>query len=233
MGARPGSCFCPTAKTRTAWSDRIGAEDMQAEIGRALPLSEFLFDKLASQVDMESLDGRARLGELAKPLLERLPAGMFRDMMDQALHERIGLRQPRRRIAGRTPTGRRAAPIRRPQGSIPPIRRAVALLVQNPELAQLELPGGWESLDSPGIDLLQELITAARSPTCHPQRGTGRALGRPDHPQAPGQTRRARPGRSSKTPPSSFSAPFARWPPISVGPNARPCSRKAASSPLY
>ncbi|MGB5452678.1 MAG: DNA primase [Sedimenticolaceae bacterium] len=154
--------FLPDGEDPDSLVRRIGAEDMQAEIGRALPLSEFLFDKLASQVDMESLDGRARLGELAKPLLARLPAGMFRDMMDQALHERIGLRQPPAASqAGRQPAPR--PPIRRPQGSIPPIRRAVALLVQNPELAQLELPGGWESLDSPGIDLLQELITAARA----------------------------------------------------------------------
>jgi len=83
-------------------------------------------------------------------------------MMNQALHERIGLKPP----AAATPAGRRErprAPIQRPQGSIPPIRRAVALLVQNPELAQLELPGGWEKLDSPGITLLQELIGAART----------------------------------------------------------------------
>jgi DNA primase len=35
--------------------------------------------------------------------------------------------------------------------------------VQYPELAQLELPVGWENLDSPGIGLLQDLIAAAGS----------------------------------------------------------------------
>ncbi len=219
--------FLPDGEDPDSLVRRIGAEAMQAEIGHALPLSEFLFDKLASQVDMESLDGRARLGELAKPLLERLPAGMFRDMMDQALHERIGLRQP----PAASQAARQPAPrprIRRPQGSIPPIRRAVALLVQYPELAQLELPGGWESLDSPGIGLLQELITAARAqPPSAARHWSSAGKTRPPAstwPNSPCST-----WASSKTPPSSFSAPFALWPRTSVGPNARPCLRKAAA----
>ena len=152
--------FLPEGDDPDSLVRRIGPEAMQTEIGRALPLSEFLFEKLARQVDMDSLDGRARLGELAKPLLERLPAGMFRDMMHQALHERIGLTPTAAKTGHHTPPRPR---IRRPQGSIPPIRRAVALLVQYPELAQLDLPGGWEKLDSPGISLLQELLAAARA----------------------------------------------------------------------
>ncbi|MBT8051899.1 MAG: DNA primase [Gammaproteobacteria bacterium] len=154
--------FLPDGDDPDSLVRRIGQEAMQAEIGRAMPLSEYLFDKLASQVDMESIDGRARLGELAKPLLDRLPAGMFRDMMNQALHERIGLRHTAS-AASAAPKQPSRARILRPQGSIPPVRRAVALLVQNPELAKLELPGGWEKLDSPGISLLQDLIAAARS----------------------------------------------------------------------
>jgi DNA primase len=152
--------FLPEGDDPDSLVRRIGAEAMQTEIGHALPLSEFLFDKLARQVDMDSLDGRARLGELAKPLLERLPNGMFRDMMNQALHERIGLAPTALPAAQQSASRPR---IRRPQGSIPPIRRAVALLVQHPELARLDLPSGWEKLESPGISLLQQLVAAARA----------------------------------------------------------------------
>ena len=150
--------FLPEGEDPDSLVRRIGPEAMQAEIRQALPLSEYLFEKLAEQVDMATLDGRARMGELAKPLLERLPAGMFREMMQQALHERIGL-HPGPAAAPKT---RPRARIQRPQGSIPPIRRAVALLVQHPQLAQLDLPEGWEALDAPGIDLLVQLIDAAR-----------------------------------------------------------------------
>ncbi len=152
--------FLPDGEDPDSLVRRIGSESMQAEIARSLPLSEFLFDKLAEQVDMSSLDGRARLGELARPLLDKLPPGMFRDMMQQALHERIGLAA----TATKPKTGGGPRPrIPRPQGSIPPVRRAVALLVQHPELAELDLPAGWEQLESPGIELLRKLIDAARA----------------------------------------------------------------------
>lgn len=158
--------FLPDGEDPDTLVRQIGAEAMETKIGEAQPLSEFLFEKLASQVDMGSLDGRARLGELAKPLLARLPAGVFRDMMQQALSARIGLDLP----AAKKPQATANRPrISRPQGSIPPIRRAVALLVQHPELGALELPVGWETLDSPGITLLQHLLTAvAQQPDISP-----------------------------------------------------------------
>lgn len=79
-------------------------------------------------------------------------------MMEQSLYERVGLKtQP----AETRPAQRPARPrVTRPQGSIPPLRRAVALLVQHPELAQLDLPDGWQALDSPGILMLQQLLAA-------------------------------------------------------------------------
>ena len=154
--------FLPEGEDPDSLVRSVGAEDFAELIARAQPLSEFLFDKLAAQVDMDTLDGRARLGELAKPLLERLPQGMFRDMMNQALYERIGYTPRGRQTSAGPPT----APPRRQQrtgGGIPPIRRAVALLVQHPELALLDLPHGWEQLTSPGISLLGELIDAVKS----------------------------------------------------------------------
>ena len=155
--------FLPEGEDPDSLVRRIGREAFSALLDEAIPLSSFLFDKLAEQVDIQSIDGRARLGELAKPLVERLPTGVFREMMFQALHERIGLKTAAKTLPPPDPaptaTRRRRA---QPQGSIPPVRRAVALLLQYPELAQLELPNGWEGLDSPGIPLLCRLIDAAR-----------------------------------------------------------------------
>ncbi|MCG6967219.1 MAG: DNA primase [Chromatiaceae bacterium] len=154
--------FLPEGEDPDSLVRRIGAEALQAEITVAQPLSEFLFDKLAAQVDMHSLDGRARMAELARPLLEQLPTGMFREMMQQALYEHVGLKPPAGRVE--RPTGLTARPrVKRPQGTIPPIRRAVALLVQTPSLAILDIPAGWEGLDSPGIPLLQQLIQTVRA----------------------------------------------------------------------
>lgn len=154
--------FLPDGEDPDSLVRRIGADAFTTLVGDAQPLSAFLFDKLAAQVDTDSLDGRARLGELAKPLLNRLPKGMFRDMMQQALYERIGY-TPNDAAAPRAEERPRRAHRPRPDGSIPPIRRAVALLVQHPELALLDLPNGWEHYDSPGVPLLQALIDTVRA----------------------------------------------------------------------
>ena len=151
--------FLPDGEDPDTRVRSVGAEAFKAEIEKAQPLSEFLFEKLESQVDTGSLDGRARLGELAKPLLSKLPTGVFRDMMQQALNERIGLNTAPQQSHATAPRPR----ITRPSGSIPPVRRAVALLLQSPQLAQLELPGGWDKLDMPGIDLLQQLVATIRA----------------------------------------------------------------------
>ena len=47
-----------------------------------LPLSEFLIQELASQVDMETIDGRARLAELAKAVAgDKFRAGVYRELL--------------------------------------------------------------------------------------------------------------------------------------------------------
>ena len=134
--------FLPDGEDPDSLVRRIGADAFAGRSRRAQPLSTFLFDKLAGQVDMQSLDGRARLGELAKPLLERLPAGLFRDMMEQSLYERVGLKtQPAETQPAQRPPGHA---LQRPQGSIrPPAGRCPAGAA--PELAD-RTADGWQAL---------------------------------------------------------------------------------------
>ena len=56
-----------------------------------MPLSDFLIDELAAQVDMESIDGRARFAELARPLVARIPVGVYKELLTGRLAEFIGL----------------------------------------------------------------------------------------------------------------------------------------------
>ncbi|MDH3311393.1 MAG: DNA primase, partial [Gammaproteobacteria bacterium] len=58
-----------------------GREAFLARLRKAIPLPDYLFDSLSRQVDLGRLDGRARLVELARPLLSNMPAGILREMM--------------------------------------------------------------------------------------------------------------------------------------------------------
>lgn len=142
----------------------IRKEGTQAFVDRTIesvPLSDFLYESLAQQVDKQSVDGRARLVELARPLLEKLPDSVFRDLMLEKLSELSGLpvQQLNRRIHG---DALPAAPEMKRQAndrSRSPVRVAIRLLLEQPELCQqIERPLGIEDLDAPGIALLIELL---------------------------------------------------------------------------
>src|SRR3546814_1756398 len=65
-----------------------GATGLDARLQQATPLSQFLFDSLAADdVNLSTLDGKARLAERAKPMLAQIPDGAFGDLMRQHLTE--------------------------------------------------------------------------------------------------------------------------------------------------
>jgi DNA primase len=134
-----------------------GREPFEQRLQRAQPLSELLFEHLAGQVDMISPDGRARLVTLAKPLIAQVPAGIYRDMLEQRLAAVAGIAPKPRRA---TPQGRRAGPeIRRPTRPSR-VAQAIALLLDHPDLAPrvAELADDWRRLDNPGVVILGEIL---------------------------------------------------------------------------
>lgn len=152
--------FLPEGDDPDTLVRRQGRDEFEQRLGTATLLSDFLFDRLADQVDMSSLDGRARLATLAQPLLEQVPAGVFRDMLGTRLAKLVGVAR------NRLDTGAGVGIRKRPAGPPEPHRRpprewlAVALVLQYPRLAARvpELGGDWKTLDKPGIRSLSELL---------------------------------------------------------------------------
>lgn len=58
---------------------------------QARPLEDFLFDLLGEDINLQTMDGRARLSKAAAPLLDLLPDGVYRQLMFQQLAARTGL----------------------------------------------------------------------------------------------------------------------------------------------
>lgn len=141
------------------------AEAFRARMQGAQPLSEFLFEHLCEQVDMTSIDGRARLSTLAQPLIQSVPPGVYRDMLNGRLAELTGLSAaPRHRSS---PAGRGRAQAARPMRPSQ-IAQAIALLLNHPELApeSAEAPDDWRRSSSPGVAILVQLLeTIAAHPT--------------------------------------------------------------------
>ncbi len=177
--------FLPDGEDPDSLVQKEGKAAFEARIEAAAPLSTYLYEHLAKQVDMSSIDGQARLVELARPHLKKLPAGVFKHMMVTRLAEitRIEERTLSRLLGNNEPVPTAASPPRqqgrrgKKRGKQPSlVRQAITLLLNNPSLGQLEQqPQRFASLNAPGIALLIELLEMLR--TC-PQLNTGAVLER-------------------------------------------------------
>jgi DNA primase len=147
----------------------------------AVSLGTFLFDHLSAQVDLGTIDGRSRLIEMARPLLGKLPNGAFRKLAQNKLADMTGMDpdESARLIKGpQISRAKRqsAATVRAALSSQTPVRRAIKMLIQHPELASgLPDVGTLKGLDLPGAPLLLELIDLLRE---NPAFGTAEVLER-------------------------------------------------------
>jgi DNA primase len=135
-----------------------GREAFERRLARATLLSDFLFEHLGNEVDLGSAEGRAKLDMEARTLIQTMPAGTFRSLLEQRLADLVGFGGPAR-AARPVPAGR-AAPHGGSTRALTPQRLAVALLLDQPGLAQeaAQQPTAWQGLESPAVTLLREII---------------------------------------------------------------------------
>lgn len=68
-----------------------GQERFEQRLQTTLPLSEYLVQHLSSEADLSNADGRAQLAEAARPLVAKVPAGVYQDLLLARLAEAVGL----------------------------------------------------------------------------------------------------------------------------------------------
>jgi DNA primase len=83
--------FLPEGEDPDSLVGSEGGERFTARLDTALPLSEYLVAHLSEQVDVSHADGKAHFVALARPLLERIAAGVYRELLLDRLAAAIGL----------------------------------------------------------------------------------------------------------------------------------------------
>ncbi|HEX3895377.1 MAG TPA: DNA primase [Rudaea sp.] len=150
--------FLPDGEDPDSIVRKEGQVGFEQRLKDATPLSEFVFAELGHDVNLITLDGKARLAERARPLLTQIPDGAFRDLM---LGELDRITNVRIRIDAQPVEASRGAA--RPPQERTLVRTAVALLIQNPAFAAaIEPPYLFSNLRQPGISLLIDLIALCR-----------------------------------------------------------------------
>ena len=149
--------FLPEGEDPDTMVRKKGSDPFNELLTQAQPLSEFFFDHFTAELNLDTLDDRARLVEQARPLIERLPEGVFRDMMTREL-EQLAHHEFQRPPK---PIGRSAPPLRHSPDAQQrtPMRLTLAHLVQSPQRASsLQDLSAFEDCDLPGFEILRELV---------------------------------------------------------------------------
>lgn len=192
--------FLPEKEDPDSLVGKEGRAAFEARYATALPLSEYLVAHLLEDIDIAHADGKARFVAEARPLLERVPPGAYRELLLDRLATVIGVSSerfltivgPMKSTADRT---REALVERTQQGSGESgrvarsagrgglVRQAVQTLLLFPASAQRLSPADRSALDAvdePGADILRELLDGLR---VQPATSTAQLLERwRDHP---------------------------------------------------
>ncbi len=167
--------FLPEGEDPDSQVRSEGRERFEARISNSVTFSEFFFQHLTNQADITTMEGRARLVELARPLLRRMPPGLFREMMLGRLRELSRTRTVELGSGGNTTTKQRQRGKNRVK-TPSPIRTLVSLLLQSPEMANLAGdPRRFEAITAPGAGLLVQMLKLLQA---NPGLGTAALLER-------------------------------------------------------
>jgi DNA primase len=157
--------FLPDGEDPDSLVRKIGRDAFEKRIETAMHLSDFFFERLSGPLDITSIDGRARLVTLAKPLLSSLPDSMFRQLMIEGLAELA--HTSTERVADQLDTAQTEfepvppakPPVAHRPGQKSPVRQAIELLLYQPALAsEITLSALISQCSQPGVPLLIEII---------------------------------------------------------------------------
>lgn len=154
-GRQVSFLFLPEGMDPDDFVRRHGADAFRDAVAQATPLDVFLFDHLKSQTDLARQDGRARLVELARPLIGAIPPGPYKVLLGQRLAELSGVGDDAVAAPPRRPPPRRGGTPTPPSA----FASLLSLLLQYPHMArQLPPLTGLDEHPAPAARVLAEVL---------------------------------------------------------------------------
>ena len=165
--------FLPEGHDPDSYVNEHGAEAFVRLLDEGMALSDFLIGELSAQVDMTTVDGRARLAELARPLIEKIPAGVYRELLIDSLADAVGLAAAKLEQmlgAARTTGGDADGGLVKRQkrssaaaGKPSIVRRAITVLLNYPHAGRTLDVEKLDGVSRPGTELLHDLIAMVQA----------------------------------------------------------------------
>ncbi|MBY5993711.1 DNA primase [Ferrimonas balearica] len=171
--------FLPDGEDPDSLVRKEGQTAFEARIEKAIPLSDYLFNHLRQEVELGGDEGKASFLNRIRPLIAQIGDGVLQEALIQRLEKELGW--------GARQHFQAAKPVSAPQkqaqqGRGTPIRRAIALLLQSPQLGHnLEPQVALEHLSLGGVSLFKEMLEICRPAPLSTAQLMERYRGTPNH----------------------------------------------------
>jgi len=83
--------FLPEGEDPDSVVRNKGSQHLEHLFDNAAPLETFLFDQMAQGIDLNTMDGKARLSKLVAPYINLIPDGVFKTLLFKALADRTDM----------------------------------------------------------------------------------------------------------------------------------------------
>ena len=162
-GREVGFLFLPEGEDPDSLVRREGRTAFEARLDQATGIAEYFLAELTRRHNAHTRAGRTHLARDALALIRTMPSGLLRTALVEEVARLAHLR-PEQLLEGlRSNQPPEPAPDRRQQLRVTPVRLALHALLNEPRLADDDMPTDWlREVDRPGIDLLLELIENIR-----------------------------------------------------------------------
>ena len=87
--------FLPEGEDPDTLVRKEGKDKFEWRVNQAPHLTDFLFDHLQEGLDMDAMEGKATLSQLSMPLIQKIPEGVFKQLVIGKLSELTGLSSER------------------------------------------------------------------------------------------------------------------------------------------
>ncbi|USD28104.1 DNA primase [Pseudoalteromonas sp. SCSIO 43201] len=144
--------FLPDGEDPDSLVQQEGKEAFEARLDKATDYTQVLFTKLREQCDLTNDAGKSKLLTDAIPLINKIPSEYYQETLLNTLARLIG--RTREQLSAKLANNKHQNKIER-QFKVTPMRRAIGLLLQHPNLAQsVEYMPELAEMSIPGIQLL-------------------------------------------------------------------------------
>lgn len=157
--------FLPDGEDPDTIVSESGAAGFNDRLAQRVPIIDYLYEHLAEGIDITSIGGKAQLADKAKPLVETIQPGVYKELAFRRLEALIGIAltgsRPTRRPAPRSaPT----TPRRQVDEGLTQMSRAVLVVLQFPRVVAA-LNGEQNPVHDSirGAGVLNELISSLQA----------------------------------------------------------------------